>query len=120
MTDFYLVPPLPRGTVYIIIWKLKLIFISSPSLLQFEVHKVILKAAAPRLAWDQTPPPLSNSPEDVLATVLHFLYTECLPETIQEDTARRVLVVAGKLPGFHRLANLLMLYLHNMDVKNRK
>ncbi|XP_071488165.1 uncharacterized protein [Diadema antillarum] len=86
---------------------------------EFTVHKVILKASCPQLAWDQTPPPLSGHPEDVLTAVLHFLYTECLPESIQEETARRCLAVASKLPGFGRLANLCQLYLKNVAVKNQ-
>lgn len=86
---------------------------------EFAVHKVILKATCPQLAWDLSPPPLSGSPEDVLSTVLHFLYTECMPETIQEETARKVQSVASKLPGFGRLGNLCQLYMHNVAVKNQ-
>eukprot|EP00057_Strongylocentrotus_purpuratus_P003462 XP_003726708.1 PREDICTED: uncharacterized protein LOC100892203 isoform X1 [Strongylocentrotus purpuratus] len=85
----------------------------------FVVHKIILKSTCPQLGWDMSPAPLSGTPEVVLSAIIHFLYTECLPDTIDEDSARKVLEVAGKLPGFERLANLCQLYLHNSEVKNQ-
>ncbi|XP_041473514.1 uncharacterized protein LOC121422492 [Lytechinus variegatus] len=85
----------------------------------FGVHKIILKSTCPQLGWDMSPAPLTGTSEVVLSAIVHFLYTECLPDTIDEESARKILEVAGKLPGLERLANLCHLYLHNSDVKNQ-
>lgn len=86
---------------------------------QFPVHTCILRLSAPELNWNHQPPPLSGLPEDVLGTVLHFLYAECLPANLGEQTARNCIAAAASLPGLDRLVQMCELYLKNMALKQR-
>ncbi|XP_067013462.1 uncharacterized protein [Anabrus simplex] len=86
---------------------------------QFAVHTSILQLSAPELDWSQQPPPLSGLPEDVLGTILHFLYSECLPANLAEHTARHCIAAASSLPGLERLVSMCELYLKNMALKQQ-
>jgi hypothetical protein len=72
------------------------------------------------LDWSQQPPPLSGLPEDVLGTILHFLYAECLPANLGEQTARDCIAAAASLPGLERLVRMCELYLKNTALKQRR
>ena len=87
---------------------------------QFKVHKMILKLAIPSMDWDKTPTPLSGLPEDVLMTILHFLYAECLPKGLAEDTARACVKAVHKMPGFSKFTQLCETFLKNTALKHRK
>ncbi len=87
---------------------------------QFQVHKTILQASCPQINWSQTPPPLTNTSEETLATILHFIYAECLPDDMSEDKAKQCKKVAGKLPGLEKLLEQCESFLQNIAVKNRK
>lgn len=65
------------------------------------------------------PPPLSGLPEDVLATVLHFVYSLSLPPGLSEDTATKCIDLAAKLPGFEPFATACQTYLNNSSLKHR-
>ncbi|KDR13429.1 uncharacterized protein LOC110835411 [Zootermopsis nevadensis] len=86
---------------------------------QFPVHTCILRLSAPELDWSHQPPPLSGLPEDVLGTILHFLYAECLPTNLGEQTARHCIAAATSLPGLERLVRMCELYLKNMALKQQ-
>ncbi|KAK7869304.1 hypothetical protein R5R35_012870 [Gryllus longicercus] len=86
---------------------------------QFAVHTCILRLSAPELDWSSQPPPLSGLPEDVLGTILHFLYSECLPVNLAEQTARQCISAASSLPGLERLVQMCELYLKNMALKQQ-
>lgn len=70
--------------------------------------------------WTSDPPPFSNIPEDVLGTILHFLYSECLPENLSEETACQVVIAATPYPSLSKLVNNCQLYLKNMALKQRE
>nr|CAD7461669.1 unnamed protein product [Timema tahoe] len=85
----------------------------------FAVHTCILKLGAPSIDWAEQPPPLSGLPEDVLGTVLHFIYSESLPANLDEDTARQCRTVAQSLLGLEKLVNMCDQYLNNMALKQQ-
>ncbi|XP_063445642.1 uncharacterized protein LOC134725615 [Mytilus trossulus] len=85
----------------------------------FKVHSVILSMTAPGLAWTSTPPPLSGLKEDILETVLHYLYTECLPKGLSEETTRDCIKVVGKLPGLENFTQICQSFLKNTALKQQ-
>lgn len=87
---------------------------------QFAVHSCILRLSAPELDWATDPPPLTGLREDVLGTILHFLYAECLPANLSESTARQCVTVAATYPCLQPLTTLCQHYLRNMALKQRK
>ncbi|XP_072029575.1 uncharacterized protein [Amphiura filiformis] len=86
---------------------------------KFQVHKTILEASCPNINWSQTPPPLTNTPEEALATILHFMYAECLPDEMTEEKARQCMKIAGKLPGLEKLLEQCESFVQNIAVKNQ-
>lgn len=86
-------------------------------MLQFAVHSCILKQSAPELNWTQESPPLSGLREDVLGTILHYLYAECLPANLAEATAKQCISAASNYPCLSPLVTLCQHYLRNMALK---
>ncbi|GFY36985.1 BTB domain-containing protein [Trichonephila inaurata madagascariensis] len=80
---------------------------------EFKVHKTILKLGNSAIDWDISPCPLANLPEDVLYTILHYLYSECLPDPLDDETAKSCLAVTCDLPGFEEFKEICQLYLKN-------
>lgn len=64
--------------------------------------------------------PFSVLPEDVLGTILHYLYAECLPENLTETTAHQVISAVSSYPCLNKLVNKCNLYLKNQALKQRK
>lgn len=58
--------------------------------------------------------------EDVLGTILHFLYAECLPSSLSERTAEQCVTVVETYPCLQPLASLCQHYLRNMAIKHGK
>ncbi|KAK7507206.1 hypothetical protein BaRGS_00001141 [Batillaria attramentaria] len=86
---------------------------------EFPVHSVILRLSLPELNWTGDPLPLSRLPEDVLRTALHFVYCECLPVGLSEQTARACIKTLGKMPGFTHFAELCETFLKNTALKQQ-
>ncbi|XP_047118625.1 uncharacterized protein LOC124799129 [Schistocerca piceifrons] len=82
----------------------------------FAAHSCVLNLSAPGVDWGRQ---LAGLPEDVLGTVLHYLYSECLPANLAEGTARQCAVATHALPGLQPLARLCELYLKNMALKQQ-
>lgn len=76
--------------------------------------------SAPSLDWMRQPPPLSGLTEEVLGTILHYLYAECLPTNLSELTARQCITAAQNIPGLEGLIKMCKIYLNNMALKQRK
>jgi hypothetical protein len=66
-----------------------------------------------------SPPPLSGLPEDVLATVLHYVYSLSLPPGLSEDTAQKCIDLVAKFPGFEPFDAACQTYLSNSSLKHR-
>ncbi|XP_054713392.1 uncharacterized protein LOC129222828 [Uloborus diversus] len=86
---------------------------------EFKVHKIVLKLGNPEINWDASPGPLDNLSEDVLFTILHYLYSECLPCDLKEETARNCVAFTPCLPGFESFRNLCQLFLKNSALKQQ-
>lgn len=86
---------------------------------EFKVHKTILTLSNPHLDWNQNPPPLTGLKDSVLYTILHFMYSECLPASLSEETVKLCLQSALKMPGFGRLPELCEIYLKNVALKQQ-
>ncbi|XP_074647658.1 uncharacterized protein LOC141903440 isoform X2 [Tubulanus polymorphus] len=84
---------------------------------QFNVHKTILMLSLPKVDWCKTPTPLTGLPENVLHTVIHYLYAECLPKSLTEETAKCCVKSLSKLSGFTKLTDLCEIFLKNTAVK---
>ncbi|KAJ8954724.1 hypothetical protein NQ318_011417 [Aromia moschata] len=95
------------------------ITITSSNNKQFKVHSTILELHGNDIDWKSEPPPFSHISEDVLGTILHFLYSECLPESLTEETARQVIIVASTYASLNRLVSICQLYLKNMALKQQ-
>ncbi|CAG5118911.1 unnamed protein product [Candidula unifasciata] len=80
---------------------------------EFKVHSIILQLSAPELDWTAPVTPLTGLPEDVLCVTLHYLYSECLPRGLAEETAQRCARMVGKMPGFARFGQLCETFLKN-------
>ncbi|KAG5890631.1 hypothetical protein JTB14_020335 [Gonioctena quinquepunctata] len=86
---------------------------------QFKVHSSLLELQGDDIDWLSDPPPFSNISEDVVGTILHFLYAECLPDNLTEDTAREVITVVSPYKSLAKLVNNCQLYLKNMALKQQ-
>ncbi|XP_069124343.1 uncharacterized protein [Argopecten irradians] len=86
---------------------------------QFQVHSLILGLSCPEMDWWHSPPPLTGLREDVLGTVLHFLYTECLPKGLSEDTVKDCIKTVGKLPGMDNFVKLCNTFLKNTALRQQ-
>ncbi|KAJ8319380.1 hypothetical protein KUTeg_004471, partial [Tegillarca granosa] len=80
---------------------------------------MILGIAAPEMDWTCSPPPLSGLQEDVLKTVLYYLYTSCLPRGLSEETAKKCINKLGKLPGLANFSQLCETFLKNTALKQQ-
>lgn len=90
---------------------------------QFPVHLTLLRLSCPAAEWQVcggSGSPLDGLPEPVVETALHFVYTDCLPPGVSEETARACLSTLGPpRVGFERLARLCELFLHNVAVRQQ-
>jgi hypothetical protein len=86
---------------------------------QFKVHSSILKLQGSSIDWSADLCPFNNLPEDVLGTILHFLYAECLPDNLTEVTAHQVLNAVSQYPCLNKLVSKCNLYLKNMALKQQ-
>ncbi|XP_041365007.1 uncharacterized protein LOC121380244 [Gigantopelta aegis] len=86
---------------------------------EFKVHSVILQLSCPEMDWSSNPPPLTGLKADVLEATLHYLYAECLPRGLSEDTAKACIKSVGKLPGFVRFSDLCDTFLKNAALKQQ-
>lgn len=87
---------------------------------EFKVHSCIVQLLGNDIPWQAEPPPFFGVSEEVLGTILHFLYAECLPDNMTEATARQVIKVAAHYVSLAKLVSTCQIYLKNMALKQRK
>jgi hypothetical protein len=80
----------------------------------------VLALYAPGVDWTKQPCPLSGLADDVTATILHYMYAECLPAGLAEETAKECVKVASKLDGFSSFVLLCDTFLTNTALRHRK
>lgn len=86
---------------------------------QFKVHSLILNLEAKEINWRSEPPPFSDISEDALGTILHFLYTECLPEELSVSEAGDIIKVASEYKCLERLTDYCRKYIKRMELRNQ-
>ncbi|KAL3270189.1 hypothetical protein HHI36_009246 [Cryptolaemus montrouzieri] len=86
---------------------------------QFYTHSLVLSIIGQGIDWNSSSHPLCNLSEDVLGTILHYMYTECLPENLSEVTAQRVILAIMQLTFLAKLSTMCHLYLKNLALKKR-
>ena len=95
-------------------------YFQKPNCLQFAVHSTILWLTTPAIDWSKTPTPFTGLPEDVLQTTLHYMYAECLPRGLSEDTALKCVKIMSKIPELTHFVKLCDTFLKNTALKQRK
>ncbi|KAK9873149.1 hypothetical protein WA026_021382 [Henosepilachna vigintioctopunctata] len=93
--------------------------ITSKNEKQFHTHSLVLKIVGPDIDWHSSVHPLSNLLEEVLGTILHYMYTECLPENLSEATAQRVIMAITDLQFLNKLITMCKMYLRNIALKKQ-
>ncbi|CAH0555390.1 unnamed protein product [Brassicogethes aeneus] len=86
---------------------------------EFHAHSTILRLHCKDINWLSDPPPFDNLPEDVLRIILHFIYSEALPENITEDLAAQVITQVATYDSLARLNEMCQIYLDNMQFKDK-
>ena len=61
---------------------------------------------------------LDNLPDDIIYTVLHYLYGECLPPQLSIETAEKCSTIVDQYPSLLGLSNMCTLYIQNIQLKN--
>lgn len=60
---------------------------------------------------------LNNIPSKMLSTILHWLYCECLPEDLDEETCTSLIVMCESMTPLSRMAEPCKNYLRNIKLK---
>ena len=89
------------------------------SCFQFKVHTTILMLTTPSIDWSKTPTPLTGLPDDVLQTILQYMYAECLPRGLTEETVHNCVKYAAKIPELTDFITLCNTFLQNTALKQR-
>ncbi|XP_042857277.1 uncharacterized protein LOC122243695 [Penaeus japonicus] len=82
---------------------------------KFEVHSIVLECSLPGMDWQD----LSGLEDAVLETVLHYLYSCCLPASLTTATAQRTMAATQHLPGFEELRKKCDVFVKNTNLRNR-
>ncbi|XP_077301228.1 uncharacterized protein LOC143921733 [Arctopsyche grandis] len=86
---------------------------------QFLVHSTILGLLGNDLPWTSHPPPFTGLPEGVVGSIIHWLYTECLPNAMTEDIAIQVIDIVKDYPCMTKLVENCQTYIRNMGLKKQ-
>lgn len=86
-------------------------------LLQFKLHSILLDLAVPGHDWRLST--LNGMPDNILSTVFHYLYKECLPPGLSEDTARDCIKTLTDMKEFDTFTNLCQTFLRNTALRHR-
>lgn len=75
---------------------------------------------APSIDWKKAPTPLTGLPEDVLQTILHYIYSECLPRGLTEETVQNCVKSVKNIPELADFQKLCDTFLQNTALKQRE
>ncbi|XP_071544090.1 uncharacterized protein [Panulirus ornatus] len=82
---------------------------------KFEVHSIILESSMPNMDWNS----LCGMEDSVLETILHFLYSCCLPSTLTASTAQKTIAATQHLDGFEDFRKKCDIFIKNTHLRNR-
>ena len=83
---------------------------------QFAAHSQILRLLAPSIDWRADP--LRHLSSASVGAVLHYLYTESLPEGLSLAVAGELRASLGELPELAPLAELCGRYVANVTLRD--
>lgn len=109
---FSLLPALEEGYF-------KDVTITSANKKQFETHSIILQLLGDSIDWCAPQSPLQCLPENVLGTILHFLYSECLPSSMDDTTAEQVIQAISTYECLNKLSDSCRNFLKNNALKKQ-
>ena len=84
------------------------------------MQRCIVSIKGSELDWSTLPPPLEDLDEDIIYTVLHYLYGECLPPGLSVETAEKCVSLSTTYSSLQTLSTMCQLYLKNITLKNSK
>lgn len=87
---------------------------------QFKAHSTILSLTTPHIDWTKTPSPLTGLPDDVVQTTLYYMYAECLPRGLTEETVQNCVKYVRKIPELADFISLCNTFLQNTALRQRK
>nr|XP_022318373.1 uncharacterized protein LOC111121395 isoform X2 [Crassostrea virginica] len=93
------------------------LIIRSKSGREFKLHSILLSLAVPSHNWKLSP--LNGMPDHVLTTLVHFLYNECLPAGLSEETARDCIKSLTSMPEFNTFTSLCQTFLRNTALRHQ-
>ncbi|KAG1683580.1 Speckle-type POZ protein-like [Nymphon striatum] len=89
----------------------------------FRLHTTILYLSNPQVDWSENGKFFTKYnkklPEEVLSTIMYFMYTECLPDNLTEDTARQAIQVLKSFPGFEPFQKTCGIFLKSESIKQK-
>lgn len=93
------------------------VVIKSKSGREFKLHSILLNLAVPGHNWRLSP--LNGMPDNILSTVFHYLYKECLPPGLSEDTARDCIKTLSDIKEFDTFIKLCQTFLRNTALRHQ-
>ncbi|XP_017785530.1 PREDICTED: uncharacterized protein LOC108568763 isoform X2 [Nicrophorus vespilloides] len=93
--------------------------LTAANLKQFKVHRCILRLLGGGINWDTVAPPFNGLSEIVISTILHFLYSESLPNVLDEITAHEVIQLTSPYVCLKKLVDTCRMYLKNTALKQQ-
>jgi hypothetical protein len=86
---------------------------------EFHVHRAVLALTQPGDRSTDIVRLLHGQSDSVVATVLHYLYAECLPVGLSEDTAGACMKAVGSVESLRDFVQLCNSFLQNTTLKQR-
>ena len=110
-TNFHFLPALENGDFHDFV-------IESRSKKKFHVHKTVLSAQ--RIITDERylRSCLFGFSDEVTQALLHYIYSQSLPQDLSQATAQQVMEFARNQPNFHRLGKLCENFIKNTNFQN--
>ncbi|XP_069165667.1 LOW QUALITY PROTEIN: uncharacterized protein [Procambarus clarkii] len=91
------------------------IIITAKSGRKFEVHSIVLESSMPSIEWSS----LCGVDDAALETILHYLYSCCLPSTLTVATAHKTIAATQHLDGFDDFRKKCDIFIKNTNLRNR-
>jgi len=110
-TSFHFLPALENGDF-------QDFFIQSRSGKEFPVHKTILRAQKINIDERFLKSVFDGFSDDVTQTLLHFIYSQSLPDNLSIFTANQVIEFARNQPNFNQLGKLCENFIKNSNFQS--
>ncbi|XP_069955000.1 uncharacterized protein [Cherax quadricarinatus] len=82
---------------------------------KFDVHSIVLESSMPSMNWTT----LCGMDDTALETILHYLYSCCLPSTLTVATAHKSIAATQHLECFEDFRKKCDVFIKNTNLRNR-